>query len=299
MTAASVALTEPGVYDGIPDAIYHGDPVPEGSLSSSGARLLLDPSCPALFRYWQDNGGQHKETYDLGHAVHKLVLGDGPSLVRIEAGDWRTKKAREEKDAAYAAGKVPLLADGHDTALAMAAVLLNHHIAGPLFDPSTGKPEQTLIWRDPETLVMCRARLDWLRNPTGSRLIIPDLKSTYSAEPRSLAKSMVNFGYNLQGAFYENGAAALGLSDEPPVFLLVAQEKTPPYLVTIAQPDTEAIDAGRQRARKALDIYRRCRIANRWPAYSDDIVQLPMPRWASVQHENAYAAGDYDIEDAS
>jgi hypothetical protein len=297
VSAPTTGLAEPGVYDGIPNDVYHADPVPEGSLSSSGARLLLPPSCPALFRYWQDHGEQTKPAYDLGHAVHLLVLGEGAALVRIEAEDWRTKKAREQRDAAYAAGKVPLLAEAHDTATAMAAVMLNHHIAGPLFDQSTGKPEQTLIWRDPETLVMCRARFDWLRNPTGGRLIIPDLKTTYCAEPRSLAKSMVNFGYNLQGAFYENGAIELGLSDGPPAFVLVAQEKTPPYLVTIAQPDQEAIDAGRTRARKALDTYRRCRIANRWPGYADDIVPLPMPRWAAAQHENDYAAGDYDIED--
>src|SRR5258708_26204894 len=38
-----------GVY-GIPADAYHADPIEGGSLSSSGARRLLPPGCPALFR---------------------------------------------------------------------------------------------------------------------------------------------------------------------------------------------------------------------------------------------------------
>lgn len=298
MTAvAAIRLTEPGVYDGIPNDVYHADPVPEGSLSSTGARRLLPPSCPALFKHWQDHPEPTTQALDLGQAAHTLVLGNGPLLARVDAEDWRTKAAREQRDAARAVGKVPLLAADYDTAMAMADAVRRHPVAGPLFDPEAGQPEQTLIWRDPETLVMCRVRLDWLLHNREGRAVIPDLKTTRSAEPHSLAASMVKFGYNLQGAWYEDGVAALGLSDGPPVFILVAVEKTPPYLITIGQPDPDAIEAGRLQARKARDIYRRCRVADHWPAYTDEVVQLPMPRWAQIQHENAVAYGDYDIED--
>ena len=46
---AEVVVDEPGVYDGLDEAAYHADPVPGGSLSASGAKLLLPPSCPALY----------------------------------------------------------------------------------------------------------------------------------------------------------------------------------------------------------------------------------------------------------
>ena len=45
---------QPGVYE-MDEATYHQDPVPGGSLSASGAKLLLPPSCPALYAWRRDH----------------------------------------------------------------------------------------------------------------------------------------------------------------------------------------------------------------------------------------------------
>src|SRR5487761_1085061 len=103
-----VIITGPGMYDGMPEDEYHRDPVPEGSLSSTGARHMLPPSCPALYRYEQDHP-VYKAVFDFGSAAHKMVLGTGPKLEIIEYDDWRTKDAQDRKKAARAAGFVPLL----------------------------------------------------------------------------------------------------------------------------------------------------------------------------------------------
>jgi hypothetical protein len=50
-------ITEPGVYD-IAEDHYHADPVPGGSLSNSGAKKLLPPSCPAKFAYEREHPPQ-------------------------------------------------------------------------------------------------------------------------------------------------------------------------------------------------------------------------------------------------
>ncbi len=73
----------PGVYD-IPEGAYFADP----ALSCSGAKLLLPPSCPALFRYRQDHP-EHKDVFDFGSAAHKMVLGAGPPIALVDAPDWR------------------------------------------------------------------------------------------------------------------------------------------------------------------------------------------------------------------
>src|SRR5690606_30614366 len=68
---------EPGVYDNVPSEVYHSDPVPGGSLSSTGARKLAT-ECPAAFKHWLDNPEPSKKEFDFGTAAHKVVLGDGP-----------------------------------------------------------------------------------------------------------------------------------------------------------------------------------------------------------------------------
>jgi hypothetical protein len=274
----------PGVYD-IPEDMYHRDPVPGGSLSSSGARKLLPPSCPALFRWWTTRTQPPRREFDFGHAAHLMVLGVGPELVVVEAKDWRTKVAREARDAAYAAGKVPILAAEHRQVKAMAAALQRHPIASALFNPEQGEPEQTLLWQDPQTGVWRRARLDWLPNPGNGRMIVADYKTTRSANPAAIAKAVHSYGYHQQHAWYIDGILDLGLAGQDAAFVFVFQEKTPPYLVTPVALDAAAVRAGRALNRQAIDTYRHCIETGHWPGYTDDIPLISLPAWAEHPYE--------------
>lgn len=292
-TVEPTVITEPGVYD-IPDDVYHDDPVPEGSLSSSGARKLMPPSCPAKFKYDRDHGETHKAVFDFGHAAHKLVLGSGPELVQIDYADWRTSKAREERDKAYAAGKVPLLVPQFEQVQGMAAAIREHPIASVLFDPEHGRPEQSLFWRH-RSGVMLRARLDWMPEPAfGEPFKIVDYKSAASAEPAKLAKVIADLGYHMQDAFYRAGVQALGLADDPG-FVLVVQEKTAPYLITVVEPDQTAVQWARVLNERAIDVYRRCREADHWPGYTDRITPVSLPHWTVRSYEDARDAGDFEV----
>lgn len=275
----TVQITEPGVYD-IDEDIYHRDPVPAGSLSSTGARKILPPSCPALFKHEQDNPPGPKRTFDMGHAAHLKVLGRGAPIVIVEFEDWKTKEAQRQRKAAYAEGKTPLLRHEHDQVEAMAAALRTHPFAAKLFDPSRGTPEQSLFWVDEETGMWCRARLDHQPHPRGGRLICPDYKSAVSVEPGHLRKAVYNFGYHIQSAFYLNGIKALGLGDDNATFVFVAQMKEPPYLVTVFDLDDDYLERGRRQVRKALRIYAECKTTGRWPGFADDVIQISAPRWA-------------------
>jgi len=174
--AEPAILTQPGVYE-IPEAVYHGDPVPGGSLSASGAKRLLPPSCPARFRYEQEHP-VFKATFDFGSAAHKMVLGVGPDLAVIDAEDWRTKAAKDEREAARLSGRIPVLRSEHAEVMAMAAALREHPVASALFDPQRGgKAEQSLFWPDAEFGIWRRARLDWMPDPNApGRFILGDYK---------------------------------------------------------------------------------------------------------------------------
>lgn len=264
----------PGVYD-LDEDEYHAHP----ALSSSGARALLPPSCPAIFHHERENGRPPKREFDLGHAAHKLVLGVGPELHVVGADNYRTNAVKQERDEAYARGAVPLIPEEFDTVQAMAAALRRHKRADDLFADG-GVAEQSLFWRDPETGVPCRARPDWM---TPQRIV--DYKTTVSAEPGAVAKSASNYGYHIQQAFYTAGAAALDLVPEDVEFLFVFQSKTPPYLVTVVEWDQPALRIGYERMRLALEIFRDCSESGVWPGYSDDIETISLPSWVVRAHE--------------
>lgn len=280
----ALVITEPGVYDAIPDRVYHADPVPAGSLSVSGAKLLLPPSCPAKFAWERAHPPLPKDTYSFGHAAHKLVLGVGPDLVVVDTDDWRTKAAKEAKTAALADGNVPLLRHEHDVVQAMAAAIRNHRLAARLLAPGTGLPEQSLFWADPDTGVWLRGRVDWLRHPrAGKRLILVDYKTCDNASDEAFARTAYDYGYHRQDPWYVDGAKALGLDDDP-AFVFVLQEKTPPYLVNVVELDPVAVEIGRDQNRRAITIFRRCQETGRWPGYGDDVQSIALPAWVARRH---------------
>jgi hypothetical protein len=266
----------PQVIDGMSDQDYHA----HEALSSSGARLLLPPSCPARYRWERDHPPEPKREYDLGHGAHKLVLGTGPELVVVEGSgpgdDWRTKDAKAAVADARARGAVPLKPAQMQQITDMADALRRDPLASALIDLDRGVAEQSLFWRDQRFGIDRRARPDWRGVLRSGRPALVDYKSTACAEPWAFAKSAYNFGYFEQNDWY----LAAPMVDPEAVFLLVAQEKTPPYLVTVFQPDGPALRYGRARNDQACETFAECLATDTWPGYSTDVEQISLPPWA-------------------
>jgi hypothetical protein len=74
----------------------------------------------------------------------------------------------------------------------------------------------------------------------------------------------------------EDAITYLGLAAET-VFVLVFQEKTPPYLITVAQLDPMALRVGRELNRRAIEDFRRCSEPGHWPGHADSIRLLSLP----------------------
>ena len=66
-----MTITAPGIYE-MPADIYHADPCPEPSLSSTGARTLANGT-PATYWHERQNPKQ-KRVFDIGTAGHLMVL---------------------------------------------------------------------------------------------------------------------------------------------------------------------------------------------------------------------------------
>ncbi|WFE41921.1 PD-(D/E)XK nuclease-like domain-containing protein [Micromonospora sp. WMMD998] len=285
MTDQPFVVERPGIYLGVLDADYHRDPVPGGSLSSTGARKLLPPSCPALFRHWLDNGQGTKPVFEHGKAAHQRVLGVGPDLVLVDRDRWDTKEVKARVAAIREAGGVPLKRADMEQVDAMAAKIREHPLAGRLLDPDRGQAEVSLFWQDPETRVRCRARLDWAPDPGAGRPLLVDYKTCDSAEPEKLEKAVNQYGYHVQRGHYLPGAKATGLVGEDAELLFVFQEKRPPYLVTVVELHPVAKRIGEHLAREARHLYRECTTSGRWPGYADDVVLLSLPGYVENRYQ--------------
>jgi len=264
-----------GLYGTVSDVTYHAD---RGSLSFSGAKRLLPPSCPAKFREYRDNPPKPKKEYDFGHLVHRLRLGKGADLVEIDAPDYKKKVAQDARDKAYADGKTPVLPHQMLAAERMVKVCDAHTYAGPLFH--RGYAEVSLYHNDPAG-VRLRGRPDWL-TLVDERLWCVDFKTSTTANPSELVRKFWQFGYYMQAAWYLDLLIALEISDQP-AFIFIVQEKEPPYLVTPVEYDAEAIAEGRRQNRLAINLYNHCRLVDEWPGYTEGIVPLRLPPWAFHQ----------------
>jgi hypothetical protein len=266
------------IYD-MPADEYHASE----ALSSSGAKKLLTPSCPAIFDYERTHGQGRKREFDFGTAAHTLLLGSGPQPHVIDAENYLTKAAKAERDAAYDRGDVPLLPHEFDAVQNMVAQARQHPRVAELL--SVGRSEVSLFWADEATGVPCRARPDWLREDA-----IVDYKTSPSASPSSIPKSVADFGYHLQAAFYLAGAVELGLLPPEAPFYFIFQSKTPPHLIKVVELDEQALEIGRDKVAMALEVFRDCTEAGVWPDFGDDIEVISLPAYEVRRHREGMFA---------
>ena len=275
-------ITQPGIYS-VPATVYHGDPAPEPSISASLIRMLLEASPLHAWRAHPrlGNCGEDRKTAesDCGTAAHAMLLEGRAVIDVIDAPDWRTKAAKDARDASRAAGRVPLLADDADDVCAMvgaARAQLTDHEACDTF--RHGKAEQTVLWREGD--VWCRALVDWL--PDSPRWPLQDYKTTgMSANPDAWSRRLVD-GYDIQAAWYLRGVAAVR-GVRPHGFRFVVQETAPPYLLSVLEPGPDVLALADRKIERALTIWRECRRTGKWPGYPTRVATVTLPGWAEAR----------------
>jgi hypothetical protein len=267
---------------------YHRDIVPGGSLSSSGARALLDPGCPAQFDYDRKHPQLPKKEFEIGTAAHSLLLGTGAELVVVDAEKWTTKAVQAEVAAIRAEDKIPLKPSDLEKVTAMVAAVRQHPVAGPLFTPGSGTAEQSLYWEDPDTKVTCRCRPDWLKQYPDLTLCV-DYKTAVKADPTAVSKAIAERNYHQQDPFYIDGIQAV--TGQQARFLFVFQSKTAPYLITVRELSDADRAIGRAKNARALRIYAECERTGVWPDWTGDTPDIPyisLPTWAAIREAEEY-----------
>lgn len=280
----------------LPEADYHADelglPNDHVTLSASIAfKLCAQSPAHARAAHPKLNPAferREEQKFDPGNAAHALFLEGRDAVQVVDANDWRTKSAKEELDEARAAGKLPLLAAQWDEVQAMCAAvreqLAVHHADPRLFED--GAPEQTLVWE--EDGVVCRARLDWLRD---DHRTVDDLKTTSrSANPDAYSRALYGVGGDVQAAFYVRGVKAL--TGTEPAFRWAVVETTPPYALSVVAPSPGMLEIGNAKVEYALALWARCLESGEWPGYPVDVCYAELPpyeeaRWLAKEEREA------------
>lgn len=272
-------ITEPGIYQ-LPTDVYLADPVPGGSLSSSGVRPLL--RAPALYRYERENHRPDTAAFDLGSAVHTKVLGTGKGIAVIPdehlsaTGGTNTGAARTFIAQARAGGLVPVKSDTAALVDRIAEAVLAHPGARRLLE-QPGTRETTAVAR--ERGVFIRAMVDHLPDPGNGRSILVDLKTAASAYPPDFTRSAASYGYDVQADLYQRAVKG-ARGDHDTAFVFVVVEKDPPHLVSVVELVGEYRDTGRRLVDAAIDRFAECQRTGVWTGgYGDDIAYVDPPKY--------------------
>ena len=175
--------------------------------------------------------------------------------------------------------KEQITQDNYDTVNAINEAILAHPRAKELL---VGEIERTVVWEDPESGILCKARPDIISSPHG---MLIDLKTTKDASQESFTRAIANLGYNRQAAHYLNGMNAMSpfLFDK---YRFIVCEIKKPYRVQVYKMDAEFLALGQTSIKELIQKEIDCIAANEWPHYQTDWqsgdyeIELECPMWA-------------------
>lgn len=266
------------------NAEYHSD---TSRISKSGLDLVARSPLHYRAKYLAPDRQPQKESPALllGSAIHSAVLEPdsfAADYCAAIACDRRTSDGKKQwaDFLAANAGKTVLDREQLETVLGIRQAIRNHSTASRLLDLSLGQVEGVLhadIPVDGEVaLVLAKSRMDYLRT---SGEFIADIKSTEDASPNAFARSIANYRYHVQAAYYLDMFAFLGV--EPPKrFVFIAVEKSAPYAVAVYYLTAEDIAVGREVYRENLAAYAACMRTGIWAGYPEKPQAINLPTWA-------------------
>lgn len=260
------------------NAEYHA----RAEISKSDLDLLA--KSPFLLKMKKDGKYQSEATASqiLGSAVHTLVLerSDFINEFAIEPNiDKRTKDGKAEFNEFFAKNshKIIIKADEFEKANLIANSVIEMKATAKFL--KDGKAEQSYFGEIDGVKVKCRP--DFYNEKLG---LIVDLKTTSDGSPNGFMKSIANFNYHIQTAFYSDIMRSLGKKVNK--FLFIAVETKEPYLVGFYELDEAAIEKGREKYKELLSLWKWCIENNNYFQYGDfkdgkiyPVKTLNLPAW--------------------
>jgi len=240
-------------------------------ISSSDIRRLL--RSPAHFR---NPAKMESAAMAFGTLVHTFVLEPHVAEARYRPRadvDGRTKEGKAVRDweqSLAAQQNVQFISrSDYDAAVSIATSVRTHLGATSLL---TGGMAEVSGTADNFCGINARIRPDYLCD---DRII--DLKTCADARNDAFVRSVLNYGYDVQAAYYLDVAEAI--DGKKRKFFWCAVEKDTPFAVSVYEASDAMIERGRAQYKRAIELYKECASLDLWPAYSQQIQQLELPAW--------------------
>lgn len=256
----------------MPNEDYHAY---EG-ISKSGLDLI-DKS---PLHYLAGVKGKDKRHLEIGTALHTAVL--EPKRFKDEymiLKGVKVRTASEYKEAVKAKGSGLVLTEkeGNNIVSSQEAIYANPDLRQQLESCDLFEISAFVEIGG----VLCRCRYDALN--THERISI-DLKTTKCSEREDFSKSVANYRYHVQDAFYS--AIYKKITGDDLTFRFLAVENEPPHCPMMYTLDSEALQIGALEAEKNLVAYRNAESKSVWTGYEQTNEALALPNWAIAEYEN-------------
>lgn len=267
----------PGIYPGIDfDTYTRWD-----ALNHSTLKRIAQS--PAHYQYHREHRTDCQTTSKRrGTAIHELLLEPERFDRRVLLGPINestgkcygdTTKAWGEFEARNP-GRMILTEDEMDSMRSLLASVQSHPDLGPLL-AAEGDCEVCIVWEESITGLRCKARID-KRVRTSRGNIRLDLKSCLSADDGALERSLVDYGYGTQDAFYARGCKALGLDD---ISIFAALETEQPHGIRVFRVGQDSAKAFDELVYGWLHRVSSCQQTGVWPGYDTGVMDVNAPLW--------------------
>lgn len=149
--------------------------------------------------------------------------------------------------------------------------------------------ELAAFHRDPETGLLMKAKADIWNSDLN---IIGDVKTCGDASEYGFGWQIADLGYHISAPYYlDVFSAALGRKVD--TFLMIAVEKTAPYVVKFYPASEQMLEIGRAEYRRGLKILKKAMDEDEWPVSADEISTIELPaaftrRMSDDQQSAAY-----------
>lgn len=224
------------------------------------------------------NGEKKKPTkaLDMGTLIHLLLLEGKEEFdkvcVPMPDGNPRTKVFRDRKQELLDQGKILLSGPELDVVIGIWKQSQDDPLVQRVI--GSGISEVVAFARHPEGALM-KGKLDKV---LPEEKIIGDLKTTSNADEQPFTMSARKYQYDFQAAYYLDLINLAMGSEHFRRFVILAADKTPPYLFNYFFIDDRDIDEARIDYQNCMKLWLECESSGHWPGYEPKFKPLRIRR---------------------